>query len=116
MRFRPASPEFKDALELICPNEHALDIPDWLKIVSKQINIDYVRLSRLWRDNRAKIHRYEEKWIEERLNASTLREINKSKKTINEAIATLGPENAHSINELVELLRRLDRAGINLGR
>lgn len=72
-RFRPASPEFKEALELICPNEYGLDTPSWLKIAARMVGMDYGRLTRLWRDNRAKIHRYEEGWIEEKLIEKTLR-------------------------------------------
>ena len=80
VNYIPASPEFKNAIEEICPNEFGLPVMDWLKIAAKRIGIDYVRLCRLWRDNRAKLHRYEQNWIEESLSSvRLLKEIERNK-------------------------------------
>jgi hypothetical protein len=79
-RFSPASPEFKAVLEEINPNEYGLDTMDWLKITAQKLDMDYARLCRLWRDNRAKIHRYEEIRISDvLLEIRTMRDIRKNK-------------------------------------
>lgn len=63
-----SSPAFKEILREICPNEFNFPINGWLKIVSKRIGIDHERVSRLWRDNRAKFYPEEVASIEEALD------------------------------------------------
>jgi len=63
----PATPEFKNIIEEIHPNEFYHPVMEWLKPASKRIGIDYDRLVRLWRDNRAKFHPEERLRIEDAL-------------------------------------------------
>lgn len=68
-----ASPELKNKIETICPNEFDLNTPDWLKIAAKALSIDYTRLTRIWRDNRSKLRASEIQIIEQKLLEKTLR-------------------------------------------
>lgn len=106
MILRPASPEFKRTIEDICPNECDLNIPDWLRLAARSIGIEYPRLNRLWRDNRAKIRQREEEKI---------LQYHRAKSSVQKAIITLG-ETDELYQRLQELHIRLDRAEAHLER
>lgn len=76
MSILAASRDLKNKIQEVCPNNANLPVEQWLKLAALQIRIDYTRLYRLWRDNRAKPEPYEAQLIADALDeAKLLREI-----------------------------------------